>query len=361
MARAFKKHDKDMEITFVGTRRGIESKILPKEGFPLKTIWSAGLLGKKGLARWLAWFKLPLGIVQSLGFLMSKRPHLVVGVGGYVSGPLVFSAWLLRIPILIQEQNAIPGVTNRWLGKISGQVAVSFAESKRFFPKGKTVETGNMIREEFCTPRVTAASQPGERFQILVVGGSQGAHAINRAMLDALDHLSGKKNLLHIIHQTGAEDFEWVQKQYGEKGFSAEVQPFIHGLAGQYSRVSLVICRAGASTVAEITACGKAAILIPFPHAAHNHQERNARILAEADAGEMILEKDLSGGRLAQSIARAMENPDRLREMGENSYRLGRRDATQKVLELCLQLMGTHPAGSRKNGDSGGKYALSCF
>ncbi|MDA0691114.1 MAG: undecaprenyldiphospho-muramoylpentapeptide beta-N-acetylglucosaminyltransferase [Nitrospinae bacterium] len=361
LAKALKKHDNDMDITFVGTRQGIESKILPREGWPLKTIYSGGLLGKKGFNRLLAWVKIPVGILQSFTFLLQKRPGLVVGVGGYVSGPLVLSAWILRIPILIQEQNAVPGITNKWLGKIADKIAVSFKESKKYFPENKVVETGNLIREEFCVLRENSSPLPSGKFNILVLGGSQGAHSINRGMVEAIDFLSEKKDRFHITHQTGERDCDWVKSQYAEKNISADVQAFIHDMAEQYRKASLIICRAGASTLGEITACGKMAVLIPYPHATHNHQEHNARVLEAAGAGEIMLDKDVSGERLAQSILQASEQPEKRLKMENNCYALGKRDATEKALHLCLELLNKSRGKSGRNETTAGENVLSCF
>jgi UDP-N-acetylglucosamine--N-acetylmuramyl-(pentapeptide) pyrophosphoryl-undecaprenol N-acetylglucosamine transferase len=360
LARALMRHDMDIEIYFVGTKKGIEEKVLPREGFALKTILSAGLLGKKKIARWVSLFKLPIGTAQSMCFLIRKRPGLVVGVGGYASGPLVLSAWVLRIPILIHEQNSIPGMTNKWLGKIANKIAVSFMESSKAFPKEKVEVTGNMIREEFCQSKEDTIKKLKGAFQVLVLGGSQGAHSINMAMVKALEYLSEKKGDLHITHQTGEADYEIVKKKYEKSKFSCDIVPFIDDMADQYKKASLVICRAGATTLAEVTACGKMSVLIPFPHAANNHQENNARILEAANAGELVLDGDLSGPRIAESILQAMAEPERLEEMEENSYKLGNRDATEKVRLLCMELLKqTYRKSGRKKMQ--GSYVWSCF
>lgn len=361
LARALMRHDMDIEISFVGTQKGLEAKVLPREGFDLKTILSGGLLGKKKIARWVSWFKLPIGTAQSMCFLIRKRPGLVVGVGGYVSGPLVLSAWILRIPILIHEQNSIPGLTNKWLGKIADKIAVSFKESSGSFPKEKVEVTGNMIREEFCRPKEENPPKTEGPFRVLVLGGSQGAHSINMAMVEALKSLSKQKGDLHITHQTGEADFERVSKEYEESKFSSDIRPFIDDMGDQYRKASLVICRAGATTLAEITACGKMSILVPFPHAAHNHQEKNARILEAANAGELVLDEELSGPRIAKSIIQAMEEPERLETMEENSYKLGNRDATEKVKRLCLELLEETYRKSGRTKKMQGNYVLSCF
>jgi len=351
----------NIEISFVGTQKGIEAKVLPREGFELKTILSAGLLGKKRLSRWMSWVKLPIGTAQSMCFLIRKRPDLVVGVGGYASGPLVLSAWILRVPILIHEQNSFPGLTNKWLGKIADKVAISFKDSAKFFPKDKVEVTGNMIRDEFCQPREDFPKNLQGPFRVLVLGGSQGAHSINVAMTEALEALASKRENIHITHQTGESDHEMVSNKYKNSGFSHDVRPFIDDVAEQYRKASLVICRAGATTLAEVTACGKVSVLIPFPHAAHNHQEKNARVLDAANAGELVLDNELSGERIAQSILNAMENPEQLHEMEENSYQLGNRDATEKVRKICMDLLNDANPTPGKAGKKEGNYVLSCF
>ena len=350
-----------IEITFVGTQQGIESREVPREGFNLKTILSGGLLGKKGASRWVSWCKLPAGMAQSMFFLIRKRPDLVVGVGGYASGPLVLSAWVLRIPILVHEQNSIPGMTNRILGKLANKVAISFEKSRRFFPSQKTALTGNMIREEMCRPREEGSGPAQGKTRVLVLGGSQGAHSINVAMLEALEGLADVKDQIEVVHQTGRRDLELVRKGYEEKGFSAEVHAFIDDIAERYRKASLVICRAGATTLAEVTACGKVSVLIPFPYAAHNHQVHNARVLEAADAAEVILDKDIDGEHLARSILESINDPKRMKEMEDNSYRLGQRDATEKVKQLCLQLMEEANGMSKTNGTIPEKNSLSCF
>ncbi len=339
LARALMKHDPEIQVTFVGTQRGIESRVLPKEGLPLKTIQSGGLLGKRGLGRLISMIKLPVSILQSLAFLLGQRPRLVVGVGGYVSGPLAVSAWVLRIPVLIHEQNTVPGATNRWLGKIADKIAVTFADSKKYFPGHKVVETGNMIREEFCEGTAAHVPAPGEKFTVLILGGSQGAHSINQAMLDALAELEPVKDRLRVIHQTGKPDEAEARAAYQQKQFDAQAHAFIDDMAAQYRKASLIICRSGATTLAEITALGIPAVLVPFPYAAHNHQEHNARSLEANRAAKVILDREVDGPKLARVILDGIEHPERLREMADHSFELGRRDATERVRRLCTELM----------------------
>ena len=361
LAKAIRKNDMDIEINFVGTKQGIESKVLPVEGFNLKTIFSSGLIGKKGMNRWVSWCKLPVGATQSMCFLIRNRPSLAIGVGGYVSAPLIMSAWLLRIPILIHEQNTFPGVANKWLGKIADKVTVSFEETRRFFPKNKVEVTGNMVSEELCRPREEFSPTSKNPFNILILGGSQGAHSINMAMIEALDLLADRKDYLSITHQTGEKDYEDIKNMYNKKGFTAEVLPFINNMPESYRNASLVICRSGATTLAEITAAGKVSVLIPFPYATHNHQEHNARVVEAANAGELVLDKELSGQRLAKSIKRAMDDPEHIQVMEDNSYRLGNREATEKVRKICMELLKNTSRSSESDNKLKGKHVLSCF
>ena len=361
LAKALRKSDMTIEILFVGTKKGIESKVLPKEGFKLKTVTSASLFGKKGLDKWVSWLKLAVGCVQSIVFLIRNRPNLVVGVGGYVSVPLVFSAWLLRIPILIHEQNVFPGMANKLLGKIADKVAVSYKESKNFFSKKKVEVTGNMIDEKLCQPKEGFPPTSKKPFGILILGGSQGAHSINMAMVEALDLLSERKERLYITHQTGDADYENVKRKYSEKGFSANIMAFITDMPVRYRLASLVICRSGATTLAEVTAVGKVSTLIPFPYAANNHQEHNARVIETANAGEVILDKEVCGERLAKSIKKAMDQPETLVRMESNSYRLGIRDGSEKVREICLELMSATKKNIDNNNELKNKHVLSCF
>ncbi len=337
-------HDKEMEVTFIGTESGIESRVLPKEGFPLKTIASAGLVGKQGLKKLISLFKLPIGALQAMSYLTFNRPALVVGVGGYVSGPVVAAASLLGIPTLVHEQNAYPGVTNRILGKLAKRVCISFEEAKKFFPGKKVELTGNMIRKSFSEANTPIPRDPEKKLYVLVLGGSQGARSINKAVTEALAHLQEFKDQISIVHQTGESDAADVKETYRKQDWRAEVAAFLFDMETQYREADLVISRAGATTLAEVTAVGKPAILIPFPFATHNHQEKNARVLEAAGAGVVILDREVSGQQLADLIQNALQQPAVWDERARKSYQLGRRDATNRVLQQCLKLINPKAA-----------------
>ena len=339
LAQALMKHDPDIEITFVGTRTGLEARVLPREGFRLKTISAAGLIGQRGRRRILSWLKLPWAGLQAFVFLLRYRPRLVVGVGGYVSGPVVAAATTLGIPTLIHEQNALPGVTNRLLGTRVDRIAVSFEESLACFPKHLTTVTGNLIRPAFAQAPEPRPRDPAAPLQVLVLGGSQGAHSINRALVAALPALKVVQDRVRLVHQTGQADAAWVAEAYQKLGWEAEVLPFIYDMEQRYREADLVICRAGATTLAELTACGKASVLIPYPFAAHQHQEKNARVLEAAEAAVVISNDALSGEKIAQVIRDALEHPEVWDARARAAYGLGRRDATERVKQMCLELM----------------------
>ncbi len=336
IAREFQKRDPKIKILFVGTRRGIEYKVLPKENFELKTILSSGLKGKISLRTLIALVEIPIAFLQSLWVLINFRPKLVLGVGGYVTGPFVLMAWLLRIPTAIQEQNSMPGMTNRILGRIVDKIFVTFEKSKKHFPEKKIEVTGNPIREEYYEAKVRRKES---QFNVLIFGGSKGASSINRAMVEALDFLSEDKNSLHFIHQTGEEQFKTVKKSYRSKNVSADVSKFIFNMADDYRRSNLVICRAGASTLAEIAACGRAAILVPYPFAANNHQQLNAEYLVEQGAALMVKDCDLSGKKIAELIKKMMHQPNLLQEIEKVSAAMAKKDAGKKVVDLCYELI----------------------
>ncbi len=326
------------EVLFVGTARGLEARVVPQSGFPLELIEVRGVKGKGlfGLLAGLA--RVPRAVLQSLRILHETQADVVVGVGGYASFPVVVAAFLRGIPTAIQEQNALPGLTNRLLGRIATSVFVAFDEAMRFFPAAKTQNVGNPIRkalmENFLRPQGRQ-----ERFGILIFGGSQGAHAINVAATEALERLAPLRDQLHILHQTGAADREATQRAYDEAGFQAEVVEFIDDMSRAYASTRLVICRAGATTLAELTICKKAAILIPFPHAADNHQEVNARSLVEKGAALMIRQPDLSGERLADEVGGLIADPDRLRRMERAAGLLGRPEAAKEIADHCVRMV----------------------
>ena len=295
------------EVLFVGTREGIEAKVLPREGLPVRFITVGKLKGMGLLSIVKTLGTLPRSLTQSLGLLRGVRPDVVVGVGGYASGPVAVAAWCLRIPLLIVEPNSYAGLANRKLGKLADKVILCFpgTGSQRFFSPGKTEKIGPLVRrgiEEGSREKALAAfGLKADGFTVFAMGGSGGAHAINMAMKEAA-RLLADVTRLQILHQTGEKDVEDVAAGYREAGVRAAVLPYIHDMAGAYAAADLVVSRSGATTVAELAICGKRAVLIPFPHAADNHQEFNARTLAERGQADILIQKDLTAERLAGLI-----------------------------------------------------------
>jgi UDP-N-acetylglucosamine--N-acetylmuramyl-(pentapeptide) pyrophosphoryl-undecaprenol N-acetylglucosamine transferase len=295
------------EVLFVGTEQGIEGKVLPKEGLPVRFIPMGRLKGMDAGSVLKTFITLPRSLARSVGLLRQERPHAVVGVGGYASGPVALAAWLLGIPLVIVEPNSYAGLANRVLVRFAKKVFVCFPgkDQQGFFPASKKVLTGPLVRKGLdLGDREKALAEfglaPG-RFTVLAMGGSGGAHAINMTMQEAAKQLKDVPDL-QVLHQTGEKDASAVKDGYGQAGVKAVVLPYIHDMAGAYAAADLVVSRSGATTVAELAVLGKRAVLVPYPYAADNHQEYNARSLAERGGVEVIVQKDLAATGLAAAI-----------------------------------------------------------
>lgn len=331
------RHHKN-DVVFVGTTRGLEARVVPAAGYALETIPVMGLKGM-GFVRLLkSLFMLPRAFFAAWGILRKYRPDVVVGVGGYSSGPVVLAAWLQRIPTAIQEQNALPGLTNKILGKFVRAIFIAFDEARPFFPAQKVHLIGNPIRAKLMDNYLRSRQQH-DHFTVLVFGGSLGAKGINTRMIEALDHLGDLKDQLHFTHQTGKNDLESVRAGYTSKGFRADVLEFIDDMSSAYAKAELVVCRAGATTIAELTVCKKASILIPFPYATDNHQEVNARALVAAGAAIMFRESELDGKKLADTLRALKTEPAKLRKMEKQAGLLGRPEAAKELADVCVQMM----------------------
>ena len=340
VAREILRRADGSEVRFVGTARGLENKLVPQAGFELSLINSTGLKNVGFVARARGLLVLPKSFVAARSLIRAFRPDVVIGAGGYVSGPVVLTAALLKVPTLVMESNALPGWTNRVLARFVDRAAVSFDEALPHF-RGKAVVTGNPVRREFfgIPARVR---QPGQ-FSILVFGGSQGARAINEAMIAALPALGSLKDVLRLTHQTGEADFAKVSSGYADAGWGerAAVRKYIDNMVHAFAEVDLVICRAGATTTAELIAAGKASVMIPFPLAADDHQRKNAEALKAAGAGKMILQQDLSGARLAEEITTLAREPERITRMEQAARKLARGDAAVAVVDMVEELAGS--------------------
>ncbi len=340
VAHALRRKDARTHVSFVGTARGIEARVVPQEGFELDLIRSAGLKGKSAGAVARGVGLLPLSALDAWQVLSRRRPDLVIGVGGYSSGPIVALAAMRSIPTLLLEQNATPGLTNRWLARMVDAAGVTYESSLRFF-HGHGFVSGNPVREAFLGIGPKPVTDGGRR--VLVFGGSQGAHAINQAMVAAAAHVRDIPGPVHVVHQTGERDSETVKSAYAAAGISADVHAFIGDMPQQMADADLVVSRAGATTLAELTAAGRTAILIPLPHATDDHQRANARTLEAAGAAVMLEEADLTGERLAAELRALLADDDRRQAMATRARGLARPDAADVIANRAEALMkGAH-------------------
>ena len=325
----------ESKVLFVGTARGLETKIVPENGFELALINSAGLKNVGLLGKLKGLLILPKSFLEARALIKDFQPDVVVGAGGYVSGSVLLMASLMRVPTLVMDSNALPGFTNRRLAPFVTCAALTFEEAMPYFGK-KGIVIGNPVRKEFFDIQ---PKQRGEKLNLLIFGGSQGARAINSAVIEALKHLQPFKNQLQITHQTGESDFESVQKGYAENGWdAANVSRYISHMVSEFAKTDLIICRAGATTCAEVAAAGKTAIMIPLPTAADDHQRKNAEALVSKGAAKMILQADLSGESLAREIKELIEKPKRITEMEQAAKKLAKADAAKVAVDLIEDL-----------------------
>lgn len=333
----------DLRLVYVGSSRAVEKKIMSAEVNYFLTLPVEGLKGR-GLKKLRGLVLLPLAFLKSFYILLRFRPALVIGVGGFSSGPIVLLAALMKKPTVILEQNALPGFTNRKLGRFVDLVVVSFASSLAYF-EGKAVLVGNPVRPEFYE---IPKKQREQTLTLLIFGGSQGSKFLNDRLMESLDQLSKLKESLVIYHQTGEKDLDRVSRAYQEHGFSrAVVAAFFSPMADYLAKADLVICRAGATTCAELVAGRKPALLVPFAAAADNHQEFNARELEKAGGAEVILEKDFKPGLLAEKIRYYLEHKEVLDRMEENLEKLRPQGVAEKIAGLCLERMKSPAGGDR--------------
>jgi UDP-N-acetylglucosamine--N-acetylmuramyl-(pentapeptide) pyrophosphoryl-undecaprenol N-acetylglucosamine transferase len=339
VARELLRRVPDARVSFAGTARGLESRIVPKEGFELDVIRSAGLKGKSITARLRGVALVPAGLWDAWSILSRRRPHAVIGVGGYSSGPVVLAAALRRIPTMVLEQNAVPGLTNRLLAPWVRAAAVTYEQTLAFFG-GRGIVTGNPVRAEFFEALATSSAARSAGPRVLVLGGSQGARAINHAMVAAAPELAQRHPGLEIIHQTGERDLATVREGYARSGVRARAEAFIDAVAREMAAADLVVCRAGATTLAELAAAGRPALLVPFPAATDDHQRKNAQVLVTAGAAAMLEESALTPARLAGEVAALLADAGRLREMGAAMRGFATPQAAARIVDRLLALAG---------------------
>jgi UDP-N-acetylglucosamine--N-acetylmuramyl-(pentapeptide) pyrophosphoryl-undecaprenol N-acetylglucosamine transferase len=344
VARALKARLPEAQISFAGTAAGIEARVIPSTEFALDVIRSAGLKGKSlaGLARGTA--LVPLGGVDAWRLISRRQPDVVIGVGGYSSGPVVAIAALRGIPTMVLEQNAVPGLTNRVLATFVRRAAVTYDASLKYF-RGKGFVSGNPVRREFLEvdddPSHDAAIN-ASRVRVLVFGGSQGAHAINVAMVEAAPRLAAAAEILDVVCQTGIRDFDMVRAAFERHGVQGRVERFIDAMDREMKAAGLVVSRAGATTLAEVTAAGRPAILIPLPTATDDHQRHNASALEKAGAAELMEQAALTGDRLADRILALAADRALRRRMSVAARTLARPRAAEDIVDEAIKLTERH-------------------
>lgn len=339
IARELEKRFEKTEIIFVVGRRKMEGEILSRYGYRARHIDVEGIKGR-GLKRGAAVMaKLPKSMMQSISIIREFSPLLVLGMGSYSAGPVCLAARLMRIPTAIHEQNSYPGLTNRLLVRIVDRGFISFEESRAHLASRSLYLTGSPVREELIPDYNDRRLEKSRNFTILVVGGSQGARAINRVFTEALLDMKCKERYPEVIHQTGKVDYDRVVVDYRKKDLKGEIVPFIQDMAEAYRRADLVVSRAGALTIFELAVMGKPSILIPYPFAANQHQEINAKSLVRAGAAEMIHQRELTGDALSRSLTKYMDNSLALEEMGRQARKMGRPDAAKVIVDGLMEII----------------------
>jgi UDP-N-acetylglucosamine--N-acetylmuramyl-(pentapeptide) pyrophosphoryl-undecaprenol N-acetylglucosamine transferase len=341
VARELLRRRPDAVVTFAGTARGIESRVVPREGFALDLLRSAGLKGRSPIQALRGIAILPMSALDAWRILSRRKPDLVIGVGGYSSGPVVMLAALRRIPTLLAEQNAVPGLTNRLLARVVTSAAVTFDSTVSFFGRRGFV-AGNPVRAEFFETDLPLEGSHGAeipRPRILIFGGSQGAHAINMAMVEAAPRLAADGGV-DITHQTGERDVELVRGAYRDAGLAARVEAFLYAMDREMKRADVIVSRAGSTSIAELTAVGRAAILVPLPTAADDHQTKNAEVLAHSGAAEVIAQKDLTGALLADRVLALARDDQRRQAIASAARTFARPNAAKAIVDKALELAG---------------------
>jgi UDP-N-acetylglucosamine--N-acetylmuramyl-(pentapeptide) pyrophosphoryl-undecaprenol N-acetylglucosamine transferase len=341
--------DPTNQVHFIGSRTGLEAKVMPEAGYPFTPIRVLALAGRSFQDKVKAGLVLPTSLFQSWLVIRNFRPDLALGVGSFVSGPPLLAAWLLRLPTAIQEQNSVPGSTNLILSRLVDRVFVNLEMTRASFPEadraGRVVVAGNPIRR-VIREKIEAGPGPGHpsnhsRVGLLVVGGSQGARRLNYLVMDAMNYLKEFKDVIKIVHQTGSGDVMDVVSTYARMDFRARVQEFITDMASALVEADIIISRAGAGAVAEIALAGKPSILVPFPYAVGEHQTKNAQAMVEAGAALMFLEQGLTGKRLAEELRSLIENPALRKERGAKARALAKPDAAKTVVQGLNDLLAS--------------------
>jgi UDP-N-acetylglucosamine--N-acetylmuramyl-(pentapeptide) pyrophosphoryl-undecaprenol N-acetylglucosamine transferase len=344
IAEEWRRRHPGSDVVFIGSNRGLEATAIPQAGFALRTIAARGFPRRLGWGLLQAAFAAVRSLGQALSLLRELRPRVVLVTGGYVSGPVGLAAKLLRMPLLVQEQNSVPGATNRWLNLIADEVHISFMESRNYFRRRNNLKvSGNPIRQSLLRQDRASAYEslrldPARR-TLLVFGGSLGAASLNRAFTDALPRLY-RIDRLQVLWQTGKDRAAEIAARFAGTPIPVHIVPYLEQIDKAYAVADLAVCRSGAMTVAELAACGVPAILVPYPHATHDHQTLNARGLVERGAAEMIPDAELAADDLAARIVRLLSDEPRLRRMARNARAFSRTNAAERIVGSIETLAG---------------------
>jgi UDP-N-acetylglucosamine--N-acetylmuramyl-(pentapeptide) pyrophosphoryl-undecaprenol N-acetylglucosamine transferase len=322
-------------VTFIGTRRGMEARLVPESGFPIEWIEIGGLKRLSAIQRARTLLQIPASVARTRAILRSTRPGAVFSMGGYVAGPVVIAAALGRVPIVVMEPNAFPGATNRYVGRWVARALLNFEETAKWFPPGRTEVTGMPVRREFFD---LPAKEPEESITVLITGGSQGSQNLNRAARESWPLFRSAPFAVRLIHQTGAAQHSELAAEFAKTGLDGEVIPFIQDMPGAFGRSDVVICRSGAGAVAELAAAGKPAILVPFPFATDNHQQKNAEALVRAGAARMMLDRDMNGARLFDQIAALAAQPAELELMADAVRQFAKPNAAARAADVLEEI-----------------------
>lgn len=346
LAQAVEQTYAGSKVMFIGTERKVDKNGLANLGFITTTIRCQPIKGKSISQILTALIQLPIGLFEAMKIIRQFKPDIVFGVGGYVTGPVILAARLLGVTTCIHEQNTVPGLANKILGRIVNKVFVSLPGSEKYFPAHKTILSGNPVRSSLLAKAKEEKQRKStDQATILILGGSQGARRLNTLVLEAAKCcLVNLTPMPEIIHQTGEVDEEQAKKVYAELGMHARVHAFISDMTEVYSRADLIVSRAGATTLAEIMIFGKPAILVPFPYAADNHQEKNGRILVNSGGGVMFRQSELTGEKLGNEISRLLNDKKLLHEMADKSGKLAKPEATATIVNTCLDLLKSRMA-----------------
>jgi len=336
IAQEFQRRGSTQAIQFIGSASGIEAQVLPRAGYLLQTVDIKGFAGKRLLKKIESLASILPSVLRARRLLRAFKSDIVIGVGGYISFPAVMAGRMLGLPVVLHEQNSVPGLCNRLLGFWSQRIFVTYAESMRFFAARKTIHSGLPLR---VLPIVDKGDKGGRDIStVCVMGGSQGAREINDAMIEALPLLKHSGKQLRFIHQTGKQDVERVAAAYRQHGLEADIAPFFEDMLQRFVDSDVVVARAGAGTLAELAVCGRASILIPYPYAAGDHQKKNALTFSRQGAAFLLESRDLNAAALARQILDLMCSPERLRIMEQQALLLAQPQAARIIVDECCRL-----------------------